>query len=244
MIKFRITTMIEKDVKRIARLISILTQLQSAKLVTAARLAEKFSVSVRTIYRDIKVLEQAGVPVTTEEGKGYSLMEGYRLAPVMLNEHEANALITAEKLISRNKDASFVGAYTEAMSKIKAILRYSVRDKANHLSEYTYFGINAAKERSSNFLSSLQHALTNHLLVKIAYEDENKIQTFRSVEPFALVSSEENWLLLAWCTLREDYRFFRLDRIQKVEVTGNHFEPRPLTLQQYFQKYHGTILNP
>ena len=91
--------MLDNDIKRLTRLTSILTQLQSKRLVTATKLAGKFGVSVRTIYRDIRALESAGIPIITEEGKGFSLMDGYRLPPIMLTETEANALITAELFI-------------------------------------------------------------------------------------------------------------------------------------------------
>ncbi|TWJ00634.1 HTH domain-containing protein [Mucilaginibacter frigoritolerans] len=85
------------DTRRISRLTAILTQLQSKRILTSTTLAKKFDVSVRTIYRDIKVLEHAGVPIYTEDGKGYSLMDGYRIPPVMFTEDEANALITIEQ---------------------------------------------------------------------------------------------------------------------------------------------------
>src|SRR3954468_11148463 len=85
--------------KRFTRLTAILTQLQTKRLITSTSLAEKFGVSIRTIYRDIKALEQAGVPILTEDGKGYSLMEGYKIPPVMFTENEANALITVEQLV-------------------------------------------------------------------------------------------------------------------------------------------------
>ncbi len=88
-----------KDTKRLSRLTAILIQLQAKRMVTANDLARKFGVSARTIYRDIKALEQAGVPIVTEEGKGFSLLEGYRLPPIMFTESEANALITAEQLV-------------------------------------------------------------------------------------------------------------------------------------------------
>ena len=86
----------ENETSRLSRLTAILLQLQSGRLVTAVALAARFNVSVRTIYRDIRALEQSGVPVITEEGKGYLLMEGYRIPPVTFSEREANALITAE----------------------------------------------------------------------------------------------------------------------------------------------------
>src|SRR3954468_7544728 len=103
--------MIDNDTRRLSRLIAILTQLQTRRMITATVLAQKFGVSVRTIYRDIRALEQAGVPVLTEEGKGYSLMEGYKNPPVMFSETQANALILAEQLVLMNKDSSFIKDY-------------------------------------------------------------------------------------------------------------------------------------
>ena len=97
--------------KRLSRLVAILTQLQARRFVTSAKLAEKFGVSTRTIYRDLKALEQAGVPILTEDGKGYTLMEGYKIPPIMFTENQANALILAEQLVLNNKDASFIKDY-------------------------------------------------------------------------------------------------------------------------------------
>ncbi len=229
--------MIDNDIKRISRLTAILTQLQTVRLLTAPNLAEKFGVSIRTIYRDIKALEQAGVPIFTEEGKGYKLMEGYKIPPVMFTENEANALILVEQLVLKNKDASLVKEYTEAIQKIKAVLKNDVKDKANLLSDRTRNELNLNTERTSNNLTILQHALTNHFLVKIDYVNEANKQSQRIIEPFALLSTD-NWLLIAWCQQREEFRYFRLDRIAKLQVLSEKFTPHDMTLQEYFDKYH------
>lgn len=225
------------EVNRLSRLTAILIQFQTRRIVTAAELARKFQVSKRTIYRDIKALERAGVPVLTEEGKGYMLMEGYRVPPVMFTEKQANALILAEQLVLQNKDASFVKDYSEAIDKIKSILGYGIKDKANLLADRTQFDEVIHQERNSSNLSELQNALTNYKLVKIAYVNKEGAASNRLIEPFALLNSE-NWYLIAWCRLREGFRFFRLDRIQKTEILSEHFEPHNLTLQEYFDQYH------
>ncbi len=225
------------DLKRLTRLTAILTQLQTNKGVTAKVLAEKYEVSTRTIYRDIKALERAGVPIVAEEGKGYHLMEGYRMPPVMFTEKQANALILAEQLVLQNPDASFVKDYTEAIEKVKAILNYSIQDKANLLTDRTTYKQVINRKRSSENLSDLQHALTNYHVVQIAYVNKEEMSTVRLIEPFALLSSE-NWYLIAWCRLREEFRFFRLDRIQRVEIRSEKFEAHNMTLQEYFDKYH------
>ncbi|ULT44880.1 HTH domain-containing protein [Niabella defluvii] len=197
----------DNDTKRLSRLTAILTQLQTKRLLTAPKLADKFSVSIRTIYRDIRALEQAGVPIITDEGKGYSLMEGYRVPPVMFTEAQANALITAEQLVLKNKDASFVKDYTEAIEKIKSVLKYNIQDKANLLAERTRFDQNNYLERNSSNLSDLQFSLTNFRIAKIEYTNEQNKTTTRHIEPFALLSTE-NWLLVAYCRLRKEFRFF------------------------------------
>ena len=230
--------MADTEITRLSRLTAILTQLQTKRLLTATGLAKKFSVSVRTIYRDIRTLEQAGVPVITEEGKGYSLMEHYRLPPVMFTESQANALVVAEQLVLNNKDASFVKDYSEAIDKIKAVLTHAVKDKAELLTERTRFSQNVNRERSSNNLSDLQFALTNFFLTKIHYTNEANHTTERLVEPFALLSTKENWLLVAWCRLRKEFRYFRLDRIKTLEVLEETFSPHKMTLQEYFDKYY------
>jgi predicted DNA-binding transcriptional regulator YafY len=228
----------DNDTKRLSRLTAILTQLQTKRLLTAPELANKFSVSIRTIYRDIRALEQAGVPILTEDGRGYTLMEGYRIPPVMFTENQANALILAEQLVLKNKDASFIRDFSEAIEKIKAVLRHTVKDKANLLSERTMFSQNANNERNSHHISDLQFALTNFCLVKIDYTNEAKKSSSRVIEPFALLSTQENWLLVAWCRLRNEFRYFRLDRIRKLEMLTEKFAPHQMTLQEYFDRYH------
>ena len=221
------------DTTRLSRLTAILTQ--TKRLVTATALASKFSVSVRTIYRDIRALEQAGVPIITEEGKGYLLMEGYTIPPLMFTEAQANALIIAEQLVLKNKDTSFIIDYSAAIEKIKAVLRYSQKDKANLLSERTQFEQIKSLERNSSNLSDLQFALTNFLQTKIDYINAEGKTTTRIIEPFALLSTE-NWLLLAKCRLRKEFRYFRLDRIKKLQLLTEKFEPHQMTLQEFFDK--------
>lgn len=228
----------DNDTKRLSRLTAILTQLQTKRLSKATNLAEKFNVSIRTIYRDIRALEQAGVPIITEDGKGYTLMDGYKIPPVMFTESQANALILAEQLVLKNKDTSFIKDYSEAIDKIKAVLRQTDKDKANLLADRTRFEQNINRERNSNKISELQQALTNFHLIKIDYINEQKETTSRIVEPFALISTTENWLLIAWCRLRKEFRYFRLDRISKMQVLTEKFEPHKMTLQEYFDEFY------
>lgn len=220
---------------RISRLIAILTQLQSKRILTAREIAEKHKVSIRTIYRDIRTLENSGIPIVTEEGKGYSLMEGFNLPPVMFTEKEANALITAEQLILKNKDTSFTEEYQNAIAKIKSILRLSQKEKIAFLSERIHFRNNSEKQKTSNYLMVIQSAISDFKLIEIEYQSLQGENTKRTIEPFALYSTQDNWLLIAICRLRNDFRVFRLDHIRKLNIQNQHFEPQKITLQEYFE---------
>jgi predicted DNA-binding transcriptional regulator YafY len=165
-------------------------------------------------------------------------MEGYKIPPIMFSESQANALILAEQLVLKNKDASFIKDYTEAIDKIKAVLKPADKDKANLLAERTRFEQNIYRERNSDNISRLQQALTNFCLIKIDYTNEQDQTTNRTVEPFALISTTENWLLIAWCRLRNEFRFFRLDRIKNLQILEETFSPHQMTLQEYFDQHH------
>ncbi len=237
--------MVNQDTSRLSRLTAILILLQSRQIITAKFIADKFGISTRTVYRDIKALEEAGVPILKEEGKGYSLMLGYAIPPVMFSESEANALITAEKIVIANKDKSFVKNYIEAITKIKAVLKHNTKSKVELLSERIQIRNNSEGKATSDYLSLLQLAITNTQLVHISYTSEVHAITQRIIEPLALYSTQENWILIAHCRLRKEKRAFRLDRIQELDVLSENFEPHNFTFQDYFEeclaKYKTTL---
>lgn len=233
----------ELEKPRLSRLTSIVTQLQSKRLITAGYLAEKHGVSIRTIYRDIRTLEKSGIPIITEEGKGYSIMEGYQLPPVMFTEAEANSLITAEQIILKNKDQSFAETYSNAITKIKSVLKYNQKEKANLLAERIQFRENEPNEHSSNFLMTIQSAITNFQLTEIVYQSLTGEITTRAVEPFAIYNTQGNWLLIAFCRLRKEFRAFRIDLIQKLTLQNTTFEPHQMTLEEYFIECRKKYIN-
>src|ERR1043166_4121082 len=124
------------SMNRIDRLAAIFLQLQSKRLVKAQDIAEKFSISLRTVYRDIRALEEGGVPIIGEAGVGYSLMQGYKLPPVMFNRDEASALLTAAKLVQSKTDAHTAKHYNSALDKIKAVLRFSEKEHIEEIDEH------------------------------------------------------------------------------------------------------------
>jgi predicted DNA-binding transcriptional regulator YafY len=225
-----------KDNSRLVRLASVLTQLQSRRMITARDIAEKYGVSIRTVYRDIKILEESGVPVVTEEGRGYSIMDGYRLSPIMFTQEEANALVTAEKIISKNKDHSLTENYQNAVTKIKAVLRNSQKEQIEFLESRLQIRETPKGSKKSRFLSTIQNAITNYQVVEIDYLSLENNRSQRRIEPFALFCTNENWVLVAHCQLRRAFRSFRLDCILEMKFTGTKFEPHAITLSEYFEQ--------
>ncbi|MDV7139369.1 YafY family protein [Maribacter sp. TH_r10] len=220
---------------QLSRLISILTLLKSRRVLTATELSKKFDISVRTVYRDIQKLIAAGIPVITLEGRGYTLMEGYTIAPVQFTEKQANALITAQHLVKNSNDSSFINEFEEALTKIKSVFRSSVLEKSELLHNKIHVFNNQHENVSSNALSEIQLAITHLNYIEINYRKaDDPTITFRKIEPYALFSTYQKWILIAWCHLRKDFRAFRVDRIQHFKILHGQFEDRKFSIQDYF----------
>ena len=226
--------MIDPETTRLSRLVALLTLLKTKRLLTATELAKRFSVSTRTIYRDIRTLESAGIPVVTQEGKGYAMLDGYRLPPVMFTREEAIALLTAEKLASRLTDTNTAELSGTAMNKLRAAMRYSDRDHLETLAPHIQVLEPVSQAGRSNAYQQLVTAVTAHQVVHLSYRgaDTNDF-TDRDIEPIGLYLSQ-HWHVVAYCRLRQAFRDFRLDRIQRLTLRGETFAPRPETLQQYW----------
>lgn len=218
----------------LSRLLSILTILKSKRIITGPELARKFEVSLRTIYRDIKKLEDSGVPIMTIEGRGYSIMDGYTVAPIMFDEMEVNALITAEQLIAKTNDDSLIQHFGQTLEKIKSVFKSTLQSQGELLNSKMLVLKDKQDELKSSSLSYMQMAIVNLRVTEIIYQSETKEITSRKIEPVAIYSINEKWLVIAWCRLRQDYRQFRLDRIQQFKVLEEKFEERDFELGKYF----------
>jgi len=218
----------------LSRLLSILTTLKSKRIVTGPELAQKFDVSLRTIYRDIRKLEESGVPVITIEGKGYSILDGYTVAPVMFEENEVNAIVTAEKLIAKTNDESLILNFDQFLTKVKSVFKSSLKLKSEYLKDKMMVIQNNNIERRSNSLSIIQSAIVNLSVIEIDYVDKKQDNTFRKIEPAAIYCFDEVWIVIAWCQLRNDYRTFRLDRIKSYKMLNEKFKDRKFNLKEYF----------
>ena len=223
---------------RIDRLTAILIQLQTKRIVKAEEISERFEISLRTVYRDVKALMEAGVPIGSEAGKGYFIVDGYHLPPVMFNQEEASAMLTAGKLVEKMTDNSIRNAYESALLKIKSVLNTSEKDHLENLqSSIAVFRMpDHQPEFPNQFMSEIQKAISKKNVLALAYYSTSKQEhTTRIVEPIGVVYYSGRWHLIAWCRLRNGYRDFRVDMIQTMNNTGEIFDPRNhYTLQEYF----------
>ena len=223
---------------RFDRITAILIQLQARRVVKGQDLAERFDVSLRTVYRDLRTLEEAGVPLYGEAGVGYSLVEGYRLPPVMFTREEATALLTAEKLAAQLTNPHMARLMGAAMDKLRAVLGHSDRDYLAELSPRVTvlqpWLHRATAPPSSNTHQQLLTGIATHRVVALDYRaGYHGAATQREVEPIGLYYGQY-WHLVAYCRLRQEYRDFRLDRITSLQLCEEQFEPRPETLQSYW----------
>ncbi|WP_339703550.1 YafY family protein [uncultured Marixanthomonas sp.] len=223
------------NISRLSRLTAIHLKLQSNVYVSVAQLSKEFNVSKRTVYRDLLALEQANVPIVAAEGKGYTLMDGYKIPPVMFTETEANALIFAQKMMAKTKDESLINEFNNAIDKVKAVLRSEEKSKADFLANRTFIGKNWQNKKTSKFLSIIQRGLTNFKVLKITYKKETDVEPIpRNIEPFAIYHSfSEDWIVVAWCRLRNEFRNFRIDRIKTIISLPENFTPHKMTMEEY-----------
>lgn len=230
---------------RIDRLAAILIQLQSRPLVKAQDIADKFSISLRTVYRDVKALEEAGVPVIGEAGTGYRLMEGYKLPPVMFNMDEATALLTASKLVQSKTDAGISKHFTAALDKIRAILRHSEKDHIEEIDEHIVVMNHPAivyQPQSELHLQPILKAIGSSSAIEMDYTSLEKNETTRrKVEPVGVYYLGSHWYLIAWCQLRNDYRNFRTDKIIKLTITNESNSKTHPPLQSFLDRMSADV---
>ena len=208
---------------RIDRLFGILTLLQSRKYVTAEQIAEKFEISIRTVYRDIKALGEQGIPVSFEQPKGYFIVQGYFLPPVSFSSEEANALLLMEAMVSGFADKSIQKHYSTALNKVRTVLKGPQKEKLELLNQQIRFQLPECYKNNYEHLSALQNAISAKCQLEISYANNQKEQSLRRVEPIGLIFYAFNWHLIAWCHLRDEYRDFRVSRIVSIRNTGLSF---------------------
>ena len=208
---------------RIDRLFGILTLLQSKKYVTGEKIAEKFNISVRSVYRDIKALNEQGIPVSFEPYRGYFVVNGYFLQPVSFSTEEANALILMEPIIAGFTDRSIHQHYSSALTKVKSVLRSSQKDSVERLADNIKFQAPQCFIQDYNYLSCIQQAIATQKILEIEYTNLQKEVSRRKTEPIGLIFYAFGWHLIGWCHVKKDYRDFKVARILKLQCLPDDF---------------------
>ncbi|MFC4213119.1 helix-turn-helix transcriptional regulator [Pedobacter lithocola] len=198
---------------RIDRLFGILTLLQSRKYISAEKISERFNISIRTVYRDVKALQEQGIPVGFEQPKGYFLVQVYFLPPVSFNMDEANALLLVESLVNGFADNSIRTHYTAALTKVKAVLKTNQKEKLEKMNQHIRLQIPERLRFNYEYLSLIQNAITEKNIIELEYKNAKDETSKREVEPIGLIFYAFSWHLIAWCHYRNQYRDFNLTRI-------------------------------
>ncbi len=227
---------------RIDRVTAILIQLQSRNVVKAQDIAERFDISLRTVYRDIRTLEEAGVPLIGEAGIGYSIVTGYRLPPVMFTTEEATAFLTAQKFMEKFTDPSTNQHHNSAMYKIRAVLRDHEKELLenieNHIEIHPH-QLPFNDDAVHNVMQPIFRSISERKTLSITYTSiHSREMRMRRVEPLGIFYGSDYWHLIAYCQLRLDYRDFRIDRINKISITEDPFTGRHPKLKEYLAARH------
>jgi predicted DNA-binding transcriptional regulator YafY len=210
--------------RRADRLFRIVQLLRSGRLQTARHLAEKLQVSHRTIYRDVQDLQLSGVPITGEAGVGYTLRRDFDIPPLMFDREEITALVLGARMVQAWGGMQLTEAANRALRKIEAVLPTDLRERIDEVLLYAPGSRVSPGLRAR--LDSLHAAAQDRRIILIAYAREDGQQSVRRVHPLALYFWGGAWTLAAWCELRNDFRSFRVDRMEHLESLGEVFIPK------------------
>ena len=228
--------MSQEDLNRFDRILAMLVHLQSGRVVTAQELADRFGVSLRTVYRDIRSLEASGVPISGEAGVGYVIMEGYRLPPVMFTREEAGSFVAAEKLMQKFSDKTLGSYYASAMFKVKSVLKDIAKERVSNLETQIWINsdMELFHENTPDALEILFESIAEKKQVSIHYESPYSEETTeRFIEPVGIFNENNYWYVMGYCHLRNDYRQFRTDRMQQLKRTDKLFTIEHKDADQY-----------
>jgi predicted DNA-binding transcriptional regulator YafY len=213
--------------RRADRLFRIVQMLRSGRLKTARALAERLQVSERTIYRDVRDLQLAGQPIEGEAGVGYTLRRDFDLPPLMFTPEELTALVLGARLVQAWGGAESVVAAKSALARIEAVLPEELAARLDAIALYAP-GVRMPMAHRK-LLDQLHAACLSRTVLEFSYtrlgEDASRAEP-RTVRPLALAFWSGVWTLSAWCETRNDFRHFRLDRIESLVVTTRIFVPK------------------
>ena len=218
---------------RLLKLVHYLRRMRRA--VTAEKIADDFGVCKRTIYRDIQDLMNSGVPIFGEAGVGYVIDKKYHLPPVMFDSDELEAIGLGIAMVRSWTDDRFAAKADSALDKVRAVLPASLCEEMEQLATWSL--PSAAKIPWEVSFSEVRECIRGRRKIEITYRDLKETTSRRKVRPLALVFFGPVWLLVAWCEKRKDFRNFRLDRIENMEVCDAYFtDEKDKSLQAYIKQ--------
>lgn len=223
--------------RRADRLFQIVQLVRGRRLSTAAFLAERLQVSLRTVYRDVADLQRQGVPIDGEAGVGYRMRAGYDLPPLMITRDEAQALVAAVRLARPRLDGALALHADGALSKILAVLPPSTRAEAERLPLFAPDPGTDAAVRGR--LEALRTAIGARRKLRLSYVDLGERTSERTVRPLAVFFWGPTWTLAAWCETRADFRSFRVDRIASAVPLDEPFRDEPGRTLADLQRRYG-----
>lgn len=213
---------------RTDRLLAIVLELQGRGRARAEDLARQLDVSRRTIYRDVLALNEAGVPIVSLPGQGYTLMPGYFLPPLRFSVEEAVMLLLGSDVVAQAFDAGLAGAAGSAARKIGAVLAEDVRREVQFLRDnLRLVQRDPGGEATLALLRVLRQATLERRTVEFRYHKPQAAEETRQVDPHGLFRLNTVWLLAAFDHARAEFRHFRLDRIEGLRVLPGKFERQP-----------------
>jgi predicted DNA-binding transcriptional regulator YafY len=194
--------------------------------VTAARLAEELEITPRTIYRDMNTLEAMGVPIRGEAGVGYVLESGYDLPPMMFNEAELDTLVLALRLLDHHADEGLRKSANDILTKIKQVLPEGL---SQGLADVPFLAprISVFEDTERKIdIETLRKIIRREQQLRIEYISGDNQCSQRIIWPILMGFFDKAQLVVGYCTLREGFRSFRIDRIQKLEVIPECYPKR------------------
>lgn len=210
------------------RLLQLLSLLQTRRDWPGEELARRLEVSGRTVRRDIGRLRDLGYPVeaTTGPDGGYRLQAGTAMPPLLLDDEEAVAIAVGLRAAAGTSVAGIEETSVRALVKLEQVLPAHLRRRVQALTAATVTLGPAGPQVDPGALSVIAAACRDHERLRFAYEAKDGARTRREVEPHSLVNLGRRWYLAAWDTARQDWRTFRLDRLERPAPAGGRFSPR------------------
>ena len=218
--------------RRADRLFRLVQLLRKSRVVTAEALARELEVSERTVYRDVRDLSLSGVPIRGEAGVGYALAHGFDLPPMSFTVDEVEALVLGARVVQGWADPALGRAADSALAKIEMVLPPAMRAS---VASTKLLAPRLTPGRGAAALGTVREAIRSSRRLRFAYSDEAQRRSVRTVRPLAVAFWGKTWTMASWCELRSDFRSFRIDRLEAVELGDGYTPEAGRTLDDFIE---------